>query len=275
MILSLWLAFYLGERGYNRDRKDKIEEHKQLVKSEVELLKNSLKQLLIAVTEQIAILKAYNEEQNFILGFRADVQVDFLKFIDIKNVYEYYGIKDQNKIDSINELLSLLFSLHDFRHSLRDSLRTALEKHTIHEQGFYLYRKLMYKILHEIANKRAIEIKPEVGGFKINFGGNDFAEQFFHLNQAVLANPDLMTDKNEVDRPKLIELFIMPVIELSSRFIPLDEDAIEVSDVANEVNSSWINMKAVMSAHYSEIDTHIATLEKVEEEIQKFLELKK
>jgi hypothetical protein len=133
----------------------------------------------------------------------------------------------------------------------------------------------MYKMMHEIANRKAIDIRQGVGGFEINFGDNVFAENYFHLNQATLRNPELLDDKGIVFRPKLIELFIIPAIDLSKQFIPADEDAIQVSDVANEVNSSWINMEVVTTAHFNEIDGHIATLEKVKEKIEEFLELKK
>jgi hypothetical protein len=274
-ILSLWLAFWLGERGYRRDKKDKAKEEKQLINSEVKLFKNNLEQLLKAVDKQLAALKKYKADKSFSLEFRAELQVDFLKFVDVKHVYEKYDLKNQKSIDSINELFASLFALNDFRHSLRDSLRNYITRYRDFEKGFYLYRKLMYKMMHEIANRRAIDIRQGVGGFEINFGDNVFAENYFHLNQTTLRNPELLDDKGIVIRPKLIELFIIPAIELSKQFIPADEDAIQVSDVANEVNSSWINMEVVTTAHFNEIDGHIATLEKVKEKIEEFLELKK
>ncbi|MFT5250014.1 MAG: hypothetical protein ACI93P_001749 [bacterium] len=274
-ILSLWLAFWLGERGYRRDKKDKAKEEKQLINSEVKLFKNNLEQLLKAVDKQLAALKKYKADKSFSLEFRAELQVDFLKFVDVKHVYEKYDLKNQKSIDSINELFASLFALNDFRHSLRDSLRNYITRYRDFEKGFYLYRKLMYKMMHEIANRRAIDIRQGVGGFEINFGDNVFAENYFHLNQTTLRNPELLDDKGIVIRPKLIELFIIPAIDLSKQFIPADEDAIQVSDVANEVNSSWINMEVVTTAHFNEIDGHIATLEKVKEKIEEFLELKK
>ncbi|WP_055448544.1 hypothetical protein [Lacinutrix mariniflava] len=274
-LLSLWLAFWLGERGYRRDKKDKIKEEKELINSEIKLFKNNLKQLLKAIDGQLKGLKKYQNDKNFSLEFHANVQVDFLKFIDVKHVYEYFGFKNKETIDKVNKLFSNLFALNDFRDSLRDSVRTYISRYTDFEKGFYLYRKLMYKMMHEIANERAIDIRPEVGGYQINFGTNQFAQQFFRLNQSVLNHPDLQDANGMVIRPKLIELFIMPAIELSKQFIPANHDAIQVSDVANEVNSSWINMEVVTKAHFNEIDAHIDTLEKVKEKINEFLELKK
>jgi hypothetical protein len=274
-ILSLWLAFWLGERGYRRDKKDKAKEEKQLINCEVKLFKNNLEQLLKAVDKQLAALKKYKIDRSFSLEFRAEVQVDFLKFVDVKHVYEQYGYKNQQALDTINELFSSLFAMNDFRHSLRDSVRNYILRYTGFEKGFYLYRKLMYKMMHEIANKRAIDIRPEVGGVQLNFGTNQFAQRFFRLIQSVLSNPDLLNADGIVVRPKLIELFIKPSIDLSKQYIPADEDAIQVSDLANEVNSSWINMEVVTTAHFNEIDGHIATLEDVKAKINEFLELKK
>lgn len=274
-LLSLWLAYWLGEKGYRRDKKDKKKEEKQLMISEINLFKNNLEQLLGAIEKQLSGLNKYKIDKSFSLEFRADVQVDFLKFIDIKNVYEYFGYENSTKLDVVNTLFSSLFSMNDFRNSLRDSVRNYITRYTDFEKGFYLYRKLMYRMMQDIANRRAIDIREAVGGLEINFGNNAFAEQYFHLNQGTLRNPDLLDANGIVIREKLIELFIIPVIALSQQYIPADEDAIQVSDVANEVNSSWINMEVVTAAHFKEIDGHINTLEKVKEKIIEFLELKK
>jgi hypothetical protein len=274
-ILSLWLAFWLGERGYRRDKKDKVKEENQLINSEVKLFKNNLDQLLKAVDKQLAALKKYKTDKNFSLEFHPELQVDFLKFVDVKHVYEQFGFKNQDKIDTVNELFATLFAINDFRHSLRDSLRNYITRYRDFEKGFYLYRKLMYRMMHEIANKKVIDLVQGNGGVDIDFGENHFAREFFHLNQSVLSNPDLQNDSGIVIRPKIIELFIIPAIDLSKRFIPADEDAIQVSDVANEVYSSWGNMEVVTEAHFNEIDGHITTLEDVKEKINAILELKK
>ena len=274
-ILSLWLAFYLGERGYKRDKKDKAKEQKELIKSEVKLFENNLGQLNLSIDSQLKALEKYKEEQNFSLEFNPDVQVDFLKFIDVKHIYEAIGFKKEDGIGKVNSLFAGLYSLNDFRHSLRDSVRTYISRYTTLEKRFYLYRKLMYRMFHEICNRRTIDVRRSPQGFQVNFGDNEFAEKFFHHNQAVLSNPDLLNENQVVIREKLIELFIMPLIELSKQFIPVDEDAIEVSDIANEVNASWIDMEVVTKAHFNEIEGHINSLEKVKTEITTFLELVK
>jgi hypothetical protein len=274
-LFSIWFAFRLGERGYKRDKKDKDLEEKQLINSEVKLFKNNLEQLLKAVDKQLAALKKYKVDRSFSLEFRAEVQVDFLKFIDVKHVYEQYGFKNQQALDTINELFASLFAMNDFRHSLRDSVRNYILRYTGFEKGFYLYRKLMYKMMHEIMRKKSIDIIPGDGSIHIKFGANEFAERFFRLNQTALNHPDLLNIDGNLIRPNLIRLFVIPAIDLSRQFIPIDEDAIEVADIANEVNSSWINMETVTTAHFNEIDGHIATLKEVTEKINAFLELKK
>ncbi len=274
-ILSLWLAFWLGERGYRRDKKDKVKEQKQLINSEIELFKNNLVQLLKAIDSQLEGLNKYKADKSFSLEFHPNLQVDFLKFIDVKHVYEFFGFKNEIKLDTVNSLFAGLFSINDFRNSLRDSVRNYISRYTDFEKGFYLYRKLMYRMLHEIMRKKIIDMIPGEGGSHIDFGENEFARQFFQLNQKTLYNPDLLTPDGALNRPKLIELFVLPAIEISKPFIPQDEDAIEVSDVANEVNASWVNMEVVTTAHFNEIEGHIATLEKVKERINEFLQLKK
>ncbi|MCB0463894.1 MAG: hypothetical protein KDC81_14440 [Flavobacteriaceae bacterium] len=274
-IASLWLAYYLGERGYKRDKRDKAKEQKELVKSEIKLFENNLGQLNLAIDAQLKALKKYKEDKNFSLEFNPDVQVDFLKFIDVKHIYESIGFKNKEGIGKVNSLFAALYSLNDFRHSLRDSVRTYIARYTTLEKSFYLYRKLMYRMLHEICNKRAIDMQPAVGGLNINFGDNHFARDFFRLNQSVLNNPELLNEHQIVIRSKLIELFIIPLIELSKQHIPLNEDAIEIADMANEVNSAWIDMEVVTESHFHEIEGHINSLEKVQREITAFLELKK
>ena len=274
-LLSLWIAFYLGERGYKRDQRDKNKDQEQLVNSEIKLFKNNLKELLNAADSQLDGLKKYEVDESFSLVLNPSVQVDFLKYIDVKNVYEYFGYKDSSKLDVVNSLFSSLFSLNDFRESLRDSVRNYITRYTDFEKGFYLYRKLMYRMMHDIANKNAIELINVEDGVHINFGGNDFAERFFHLTQAVLQNPELFNENGDVIRPKLMELFIMPAIDLSKYYIPIDEDAIQVSDVANEVRSSWLNIEVVTTAHFNEITGHIKILANVKKNINEFLELQK
>lgn len=274
-IASLWLAYYLGERGYKRDKRDKAKEQKELVKSEIKLFENNLGQLNLAIDAQLKALKKYKEDKNFSLEFNPDVQVDFLKFIDVKHIYESIGFKNKEGIGKVNSLFAALYSLNDFRHSLRDSVRTYNSRYITLEKRFYLYRKLMYRMFHDICNRRTIDVRRSAQGFQVNFGDNEFAEKFFHHNQAVLSNPELLNEHQVVIREKLIELFIKPLIELSRQYIPVDEDAIEVSDIANEVNSAWIDMEVVSKGHFNEIEGHINSLEKVQREITAFLEIKK
>lgn len=270
-ILSLWLAFHLGERGYKREKKDRVKEQKQLNETEIKLLKINLEELLKVINKQLVALEKYKTEQNFSLKYYPNLQVDFLKFVNPKSIYEEIGFENQQKIDATNDLFSLLFGLNDFRLTLRDSLRNYILRYGEFEKGFYLYRKLLYKMMQEIVNRNIHDIVKVEGGFQIHFGNNEFAEQFFHLNQSVLDNPNLLDEKGNVIRPKLIELFILPTIELCQPHIPINPDAIEAADVANEVHSAWINMEQVTKAHFNEIEGHIDILMDVKASITDFL----
>lgn len=266
-ILSLWLAYFLGERGYKRDKKDKNKEQKQHIDTEVKLFKINLKELLTVINKQLKALELYKTEQNFSLKYYSNLQVDFLKFINQKSLYESIGFEKEKEINQINELFSLLFGLNDFRYSIKDSVRHYITRHSEFEKGFYLYRKLMYKMTHEIVNRNINDSIQVEEGYHINFGNNEFARQFFRLNQAVLENPELLDENGNIIRPKLIDLFILPVIELCKQHIPINADAIEAADVANEVHSAWINMEKVTKAHFNEIDGHIEILKNVRDEI--------
>ncbi len=270
-ILSLWFAYYLGEKGYKRDKKDRINEQKQLIEIEVKLFKVNLEELLKIINKQLEALKKYKVEQNFSLKYYSNLQVDFLKFVSQKSLYESIGFENEQEINQINELFSLLFGLNDFRYSIKDSVRHYIIRHSEFEKGFYLYRKLMYKMTHDIVNRNIDDVVQVEGGFQVNFGNNEFARQFFKLNQDVLLNSELLDENGNVIRPKLIDLFILPVIELCKQHIPINPDAIEAADVANEVHSAWINMEQVTTAHFNEIDGHIEILNNVKTKIIEFL----
>ncbi|QGK73194.1 hypothetical protein [Flavobacterium sp. SLB02] len=271
-ILSLWLAYWLGEKGYKRDKKDKLDEQKQLIATEVNLFKINLEQLLEAISNQLTALEDYKVKQNFSLKYYPDLHVDFLKFINPKFIYEHIGFQNANQINEFNELLRSLYGLNDIKLSIKDSVRNYILRYNELEKGFYLYRKLMYKMMHEIVSRNIDDLIPVEGGFQINFGTNEFARQFFQLNESVLENPELLDENKQLIRPKLIELFVLPTIEICKQFIPINADAIEVADVANEVNSSWVNMETITNAHFNEIDGHIAILENVRDEITEYLQ---
>ena len=193
--------------------------------------------------------------------------------MDIKDVYKKYGFKDEDNLLIINQLFQELYQLNDFRNSLRDSVRTYISRYTDIEPSFYLYRKLMYKKHHEISTFRSEDLIKKPGGFLIKFGDDAFAGEFYQLVQSVHLNPELTDQNGNVIRKNIIDLLIIPLIELCQKNIPGDEDAIEVIDIANEVRSAWINMEVVTTAHFNEIRGHKNQLEKTKLNIENFINL--
>ena len=82
---SIFLAFYIAERIYKREKLDKEKESIDLQNSEIELFKNNLTELNTAIEKQIIDLQKYSEEKNFKLTFNQSVQVDFFQFVKIQH----------------------------------------------------------------------------------------------------------------------------------------------------------------------------------------------
>ena len=90
-------------------------------------------QLSSSVSNQIQSLKEYREKKDFRLEFNQGVHADFLHFINVKYLYKEIGVIKQEEIQKVNKLLSSLYTLNDFRTSLRDELRTYIKKYNFHE----------------------------------------------------------------------------------------------------------------------------------------------
>jgi len=54
----------------------------------------------------------------------------------LKCLYKNIGIGNKNKIEKVNKLLSSLYTLNDFRISLRDELRSSMTIYNFHEDKF-------------------------------------------------------------------------------------------------------------------------------------------
>ena len=86
--LSILLAYWIAERVYSREKKDRQLEDLEIQDSEIELFKNSISELNSAIQNQIRDIETYKREQNFQLKFHPDIQVDFLQFINVKYLYK-------------------------------------------------------------------------------------------------------------------------------------------------------------------------------------------
>lgn len=82
-ILSIFGGYLIATKIYSNEKRDKENEEKRLLISEVSLFKNSLAQLNASVRDQINSLQEYIERKDFKLKFNQGVHVDFLHFVNI------------------------------------------------------------------------------------------------------------------------------------------------------------------------------------------------
>lgn len=271
--ISILLAYYIAERVYSKEKKDKKKENADLVRSTNLLLENNLRQLNIAIIEQITSLKIYNEEKNFKLTFHPDVQVDFLQFVNIQYIYEGIGYEKVEQIAELNDLMSNLFRLYDFRVSLRSEVRTYLEKYAFFENKFYTYRKVLYGKYFQLCNARGVDFVVEAGVKKWRFDEGDlFMRRYSTLRNTALTNPDIINESGIHDRKAFSEAFLLPIVnEITFDYIPEDISAIEVNDLANESCTAFTDMESITEKHFSTIESYIQNLERISLRITNYL----
>ena len=263
-LFSLWFAYYLGNLAYRNDKRDKKEEHDALLNQEIDFLKFNLKELLPVIEKQANNLKTYKEDTSSKLIVEERLQTNFISSVDLKNVFEFYGYenKKQNKI--INELFTSLSAVETFRSFLQDSARNFISIYLRFQEGFYKYRKITYKKLFETVNQRQANIAP--GDVDV------FLDGYYNIVKKIMQDTSISTPTG-LDRPKFMKKCIAPLIQLCQHHIPNDQDAVEVLDLADEVNQSWVNMNSVEGAHKNEIQGLINSLEKAQKSIKEFLKI--
>ncbi|QEE48417.1 hypothetical protein FUA48_02145 [Flavobacterium alkalisoli] len=269
---SILLAFYLAERIYKKEKKDKEKDNLDLLNSEVDLFENSLIELNVAIKSQIKDLEEYVEQKNFSLKFHPDIQVDFLQFIDVKFLYKKEGLQNSESIQKTNRLLTNLYTLYDFRKSLRDELRTYIKKYNYHESKFYLYRMLLHTKYFELCNKRNIDVKIEQGIKKWSFNDDDnFMKSYTSLINKTLADEEIMSGGSLISREELTKKFIIPLAKISYEHMPEDYNAIEVNEIANQVIAAHRDMEEVTEKHFNAINSYLTNLNIITKNIEAYL----
>lgn len=274
-IASILGAYFVAESVYKREQKDKKKETQELQNSENQLLKNNLEEIKKPILKQIESLNEYIEKNDFRLSFYSEIQVDFLQFISVKEIYRKHNFQNKENVEIINRLMTSLYSLYDFRGSLRSEVRTYIEKYNYHEQKFYKYRTLLYTKYFELCNSRANSIVNENGIKKWSFNTDDkFMAEYSKLRNVTFQDEEVIYNNGLKDRKLLIERFVKPLIETSQKYIPEDYNAIEITDIANEVFSSFTDMEHVTGKHMNAIKGHIDLLKSVNDKINEFEVLK-
>jgi hypothetical protein len=274
-IASILGAYLVSESVFKREQKNKEKENTELENSENLLLKNNLETIQKPIVKQIESLEEYMSSNEFKLSFYSDIQVDFLQFISVKDIYKKYGFENTENTKKINSLMTNIYSLYDFRGSLRSEVRTYNVKHNYHEQQFYKYRGLLYTKYFELCNLRAENIIKEKGIKKFSFNVDDnFMTEYTQLRVATFNDNEIIDNNGLKNRSLLIERFVKPLIEISAKFIPEDYNAIEISDISNQVLSAFNDMEHVTGKHMNAIKGHIDSLKSVNSKIIEFEKLK-
>jgi hypothetical protein len=274
-IASIIGAYWVAKTVYGKEKDDKKLEDKELENSENLLFINNLETIQKPIISQIKSLKEYVDIQDFRLSFNPEIQVDFLQFINIKDIYKKHGFDNKKNIEIINNLMTSLYSLYDFRASLRNEVRTYIEKYNYHEQKFYNYRSLMYTKYFELCNTRAEKIVNENGIKKWVFNQNDkFMSEYSALRNKTFDDKEIIENNGLISRDFMIERFINPLVEISSKYIPEDYNAIEINELSNDVRAAFIDMTHVTEKHFIAIRSHIKSLENVNAQMKFFNKIK-
>jgi hypothetical protein len=272
-IASILGAYLIAEKVYSREKVDKKIEDISLQYSENELFTHNLNSIKSPISKQIDAINEYLDKQDFIMNYYPEIQVDFLQFISLKDIYRKNGFNNKEKIEEINKLMTHLYSLYDFRESLRSEVRTYLDKYNFHEQKFYNYRLLLYTRYFELCNKRNTSFINENGIKKWTFDANDhFMGEYSKLVLDAFNDNDIMENNALKSREKLIEKFVVPLIEISAKYIPEDYNAIEINDVSNQVVAAFRDMEILTDKHFKTLKSYVKSLESVNMKINRFLE---
>jgi len=103
-IASIIGAYWVAKTVYDKEKNDKNLQDKELENSENLLFINNLETIQKPITSQIKSLKEYIKSQDFILSFNPEIQVDFLQFINIKDIYKKHGFDNKKNIYECNKL---------------------------------------------------------------------------------------------------------------------------------------------------------------------------
>lgn len=85
-VASIFGAYWIAETVYSREKSDKKVEDISLLYSENELFKNNIKSIQKPIINQISAIDEYLTKMDFRMKFYAEIQVDFLQFVSIKDI---------------------------------------------------------------------------------------------------------------------------------------------------------------------------------------------
>ena len=257
---SIFGAYWIAKYVYSKEKRDKKAEHDSLLDSEVSLFRNNIDIINNPLSNQIEILDGYIEKKSWEITLRPEISIDFLQFINVKNIYLYYGFNNKNSIEIINGLMTSLYSIHDFKSSIKGELITYQKFYREKENAFYLYRQLLYTKFYELKNRNTIK--------------NQFIDDYEKLLMNTFSNEKIIKDNTLISRELLVSEFIEPLSLICSRYLN-QLQAVEVIDITNQVYAAFKDMEAISNAHFESIVAYNNRLKSTKEKIDKWLLLQK
>ena len=269
---SIFFAFKLAEKVYQKEKSDKVLEDLEIQNSEIQIFKSSLIELNDSIEKQIINLQKYDRNRDFKLFLHVDIKVDFLQFIDIKYLYRRIGFSNTEAIKKINDLMAMLYALYDFRESLTDEFRTYIKKYNYHESKFNQYRQLLYTKYFSICHNRAeVELSGDGNTKKWKFRVHDkFIIRYSELVDKILTDDSIVGLQ---DSAKLNNEFVIPLTAIAYQYVPEDLDAIEVNNIGNDVISAFNDMEYVTKIHFDVINVYLHNLRAVSAKIREVLDI--
>lgn len=265
-VFSIFIAYYLGEKNYKRDKKERAKREEELMISENNLFRENLKELKKQISIQEGYFKKYLEKEvlNQLL-VNTSVQVNFLKDIDVKQLYKKVE-NDKNKVEQINTLFSYLYGISNFESTIQDEYRTFIERYNELEIIFKNnYGTVFYHLFHQINNKRIVNY-PKING---KIGWQYDSRDKFMLDYVKFRSEFIEKNKIQVNRKSISEL-LRKTAEMSSKYIPKDYDAIQVNHFANESYAAFRDMEAKEESHRKVIGNYLSILEKLKDKIKEY-----
>lgn len=265
-VLSIFTAYCLGEKNYRRDKKERAKREEELMISENNLFSENLKELKKQISIQEGYFKKYLEKEvlNQLL-VNSSIQVNFLKDIDVKQLYKKVE-NDKNKVEQINTLFSYLYGISNFESTIQDEYRTFIKRYNELEIIFKNnYGIVFYHLFHQINNKRIVNY-PKING---KIGWQYASRDEFMLDYFELRSKFIEKNKIQVNRKSISEL-LRETAEMSSKYIPKDYDAIQVNHFANESYAAFRDMEAKEESHRKVIGNYLIILGKLKDKIKEY-----
>ena len=273
-VFSIWGGYKIANVIYRKEQNDRILEELMIQKTEVDLFKNSISQLKIAIDRQILSLNKYIQEKNFTIAFDQGIDTSIFNYVQIKYLYLDIGFANVEEINKVNELIALISSLKNFNTNLRNEVRAYMDKYAFHEQKRYQYRKLLYTTFYELYNERSVDVEVNKERKKFTFSTNDiFIKEYDELINKITSDKEVIFDGSLKSIDLLIERFILQLIAISSKFVPEDIHAIQILEMANVVNTAHNDINNINTLHFESVGSYNKLLKKVSDRIEKYFSL--